>query len=76
MDYIRWDSQSQFWHEYRLTWHDPNDTVKGPDAWLEAGLVLRNRKHTEVIIKDFLASPEREPGVIAIRGAQVPSEKL
>lgn len=41
LDYVRWDSHAQFWHEYRLTWRRPEDAVIGPDAWIAAKLVLR-----------------------------------
>jgi hypothetical protein len=76
LDYLRWDSYAQFWHEYRLTWHQPEDAVVGPDAWIAAKLVLRNRRYTDVVIDTFLTSPERDGGVIAVRGAYVPQEKL
>jgi len=76
LDYIRWDSAAQFWHEYRLTWRRPEDAVVGPDAWIAAKLVLRSRHYTDVVIDTFLTSSERDVGVIAVRGAYVPEEKL
>ena len=33
LDYIRWDSEVQFWHEYRLTWRSAEDEVVGPDVF-------------------------------------------
>ncbi len=74
LEYLRRDEHSQFWHEYRLTWYRPEDAVVGPDAWLAAKLVLRNRRFTRVMIDSFLTSPERAEGVIAVRGAYVSEE--
>jgi len=76
LDYLRWDSDAQFWHEYRLTWRRPEDAVVGPDAWIAAKLVLRSRRYTDVVVDSFLTSPERDGGVIAVRGAHVPEELL
>jgi len=74
LEYLRWDSVAQFWHEYRLIWRKPEDAVVGPDAWASAHLVLRNRHYTNVVVDSFLTSPERADGVIAIRGAHVPED--
>ena len=74
LDYVGWESGAQFWHEYRLTWCRPEDAVVGPDAWLAAKLVLRSRRYNNVVVDSFLTGPEREGGVIAIRGAHVPEE--
>ena len=41
-----------------------------------AKLVLRNRRYTDVVVDTFLTSLEREGGVIAVRSAYVPGEKL
>lgn len=76
LDYLRWDADAQFWHDYRLTWRRPEDAVIGPDAWLEAKLVLRSRRYTDVLVDSFLTSPEREGSVIAVRGASVPEHRL
>ena len=76
LDYVRWDWTSQFWHDYRLTWRRPEDAVVGPDAWIEAKLVLRSRRYTDVVVDTFLTSRERGEGVIAIRGAHVSRERL
>lgn len=76
LDYVRWDSDAQFWHEYRLTWRRSEDAVVGPDAWIAAKLVLRNRRYTDVVIDTFLTTPERDRGVIAVRSAYVPEEKF
>lgn len=75
LEYIRWNDVTQFWHEYRLSWRRPEDAVVGPDAWIEAKLVLRNRRCTDTIVHSFLTSPERD-GVIGVRGAYVPEERL
>ena len=76
LDYLRWDSQAQFWHEYSVTWRRPEDAVIGPDAWIAMMLTLRNRRYTDVVIQTFLTSPEREPGVIAVRFAYVTEERI
>ncbi len=75
LEYIRWTADMQFWHDYRLSWRRPEDAVVGPDAWIEAKLVLRNRRCTDTVVDSFLTSEERD-GVIAIRGAYVPEERL
>lgn len=75
LDYVRWDPAAQFWHEYRITWRRAEDAIAGPDAWVAAKVVLRNRRHTDVVADAFVTSPERN-GVIAVRGACVPVERL
>ena len=76
LDYLRWDSMAQFWHDYRLTWRKPEDAVVGREAWFSAKLVLRNRRYTDVVIDSFLTSTQREEGVISIRFAYVPEERI
>ena len=76
LDYLRWDSVAQFWHEYRLSWRSPADAIIGPDAWIASKLVLRNRRYTDVVVDSFLTSPEREDSVIAVRGAHVTEERI
>ncbi|MES2572031.1 MAG: hypothetical protein V4710_18495 [Verrucomicrobiota bacterium] len=76
LDYVQWDSHGQFWHEYRLTWRSLEHAVVGPDAWIEAQLLLRNRRFTDVVVDSFLTSPERGDGVIAVRFAWVPVERF
>ncbi|WP_395732857.1 hypothetical protein [Prosthecobacter sp.] len=76
LDYLRWDISSQFWFDYRVTWRSPEDAVNGGSAWLDAKLVLRNRRYTDVIVDLFLASSEKPGGVIAIRSAYVPEERF
>lgn len=75
LDYIRWDSLSQFWHEYRVAWRSPEDQVIGSIAWIEAGLVLRNRRYMDVMVDSFLTAP-RDGDVIAVRSAFVPEERM
>jgi hypothetical protein len=75
LDYLRWDSDAQLWHEYRLSWRRTEDAVVDPDAWIAAKLVLRNRRYTDVVIDTFLTSPERDR-VIAVRFASVPVERF
>ena len=76
LDYLRWDSLSQFWHEYRVTWCRPEDAVIGPDAWRAEKLVLRNRRYTDILVESFLTAPLREGDVIPVRNAFVPVERI
>ncbi len=76
LEYVRWGSAAQCWHEYRVTWRTPEDAVVGPDAWISAKLVLRNRRYTDVVVESFLTAPEREGGVIPVRGACVSEERI
>ncbi|MGV3660361.1 MAG: DUF3592 domain-containing protein [Prosthecobacter sp.] len=72
LDYVRWDESSQFWHDYRVRWYRPEDAVEGPDAWVEQKLVLRNRRHTDVVAESFLTGGQRDD-IIPVRGALVPT---
>jgi len=76
LDYLRWDSVAQFWHEYRVTWRSPEDAVIGTDAWITSKLVLRNRHYTDVVVESFLIGAEREGGVIPVRAAYVSEERI
>lgn len=74
LEYVRWDDASQFWHEYRVIWRQSEDAVVGPDAWMAARLVLRNRRCTDVVVDRFLTADYGD-GRIAVRGASVPVER-
>jgi hypothetical protein len=76
LEYIGWDSDAQFWHLYRVTWRRPEIAIACPDSWAECGMVLRNRRFTDVVVESYLVSAERAPGVIAVRGASVPEERI
>jgi hypothetical protein len=76
LDYLRWDSWSQFWHDYHLTWRRPEDAVSGPEAWITAGLVLRSRRYADVVISSFLTAPQKEPDIIKVRSASVPQDRI
>lgn len=76
LDYLRWDSWLQFWHEYRVTWRSPDDVIVGPDAWISAKLVLRNRRYTDVVDDSFLTAPQRDAEIIAVRGASVSADRI
>lgn len=77
LEYVRWDSDSQFWHEYRVTWSkkEAASIEKNPDAWIESALSLRNRKFQEVVVSTFLTAP-RDGNLIVVRNACVPSEQF
>lgn len=76
LEYLQWDHITQFWHDYRLSWYNPADAVAGPNAWISEKLVLRNRRYQDVVVDSFLTSPEREDGVICVRDAYVPEERI
>jgi hypothetical protein len=76
LDYLRWDSVAQFWHEYRVTWRSPEDAVIGPDAWITSKLVLRNRRYTDVVVASFLTGTQRDGGIIPVRSAFVSEERI
>jgi hypothetical protein len=76
LDYVRWDANAQFWHEYRLTWRKREEAIVGPEAWSAARLVLRSRRYRDVTIESFLTSPERADGIIGVRFAYVPLERI
>ena len=76
LGYLRWDSIAQYWHEYRIIWYSPENAVTGPDAWISAKLVLRNRHYTDVVVESFLTGVEREGGVVPVRGAFVSEERI
>jgi len=77
LDYIRWDSLAQFWHEYSVKWqNNADDRVSAdPEAWLNSKVALRNRHYTDVLIEGSMAAP-RAKGVIALRFASVPLERF
>ena len=77
LDYIRWDSLAQFWHEYSVVWHNEAESSfeTDPDAWIERKIVLRSRRYPDVLIPEFLTAP-RTKGVIAVRFASVPVERF
>ena len=76
LDYVRWDSELQFWHEYRVSWIKERSGLEGdPDAWIHAKLSLRNRRFLDVVVTDYLTSA-RGIGCVAIRAASVPRERF
>ena len=76
LEYLRWDSYSQFWHEYRVVWRRPEDAVVSPDAWIAAKLVLRNRRYTDIVADAFLTSQDPDTGIVSVRGAYVPEKRI
>jgi hypothetical protein len=77
LDYIRWDSLAQFWHEYSVKWHDGGGSCisANPEAWINSKVALRNRHYTDVLIQGSMVAP-RAKGVIALRYASVPVERF
>jgi len=76
LEYLRWDSSSQFWHEYRVVWRRPEDAVVSPDGWIAANLVLRNRRYTDIVVDSFLTSQGPDAGSVSVRGACVPEKRI
>jgi hypothetical protein len=76
LEYLYWDSDAQFWHLYRVSWRRPEVAIECPDAWAESGMVLRNRRFTDVVVDSYLVTAERAPGVISVRGASVAEERI
>ena len=77
LEYLRWDSDSQFWHEYRVRWASQEASALGcdPDAWIKNQLSLRNQHLQDVVVTVFLTAI-KAPGVIAVYSARVPEDKL
>ena len=77
LEYIRWDSDAQFWHEYSVVWHDADEshTEVNPDEWIKRKLVLRSKRYPDVLISEFLTAP-RSKGIVLIRFASVPVERF
>ena len=75
LEYIRWDSHSQFWHEYAISWHQGKEIPADANVWAEQQLALRNRHFPDVTITEFL-SAHKESGIVAIRFASVPVKRF
>ncbi len=76
LDYIRWDSVAQFWHEYSLKWYNESDRGMEADQerWVKE-IVLRNKRYTDVVISGSLVAPEAN-GIVAVRYASVPLDRF
>ena len=74
LEYLRWDENSQFWHEYRVFWRQLEGDTTRIEDWAESGFELRNRRFTDVIVREYLSAPGGDEGVVAIRGVYVPDE--
>ncbi len=77
LEYIRWDSNMQFWHEYSVFWHSEADACieAEPDGWDLQKIILRNKRYPDVAISHFLISAQAK-GVVSVRGAFVPIERF
>ena len=76
LEYVRWDSHMQFWHDYQLRWYHPSNAVSGPNEWSQSKLSLRNRRYADVVIDQFLTAEVRKNGEIPIRFAYVTEEQI
>jgi hypothetical protein len=77
LDYIRWDSLGQFWHEYSVVWHsDAESWIEAdPDAWIQRKVTLRNKRYPDIVVSEFLIAP-RAKGIIVVRFASEPLERF
>jgi hypothetical protein len=76
LEYVRWDADSQFWHDYRVTWCNPDAASSlGAAVRGEVRLTLRNRRYPDVVCQDFFATPKLD-GIVAVRGASVPEQRF
>ena len=71
LEYARWDSASQFWHEYHAIWMNNDFEIRerDSDAWISSRIAGYYR---DVIVRGFISAPKPE-GIVAIRGAFVPA---
>ena len=74
LEYCHWDENSQFWHVYHISWRHPEGDAARIEDWAESGIELRNRKFSDVVVRDFLSASSCAEGVVSIRNAYVPDE--
>ena len=74
LDYVCWDEVAQFWHRYRVRWASGDARIPA-EAWAQSGLVLRNRKYSQVEFRDYLVTRGDEDAVL-LRGPCIPGDKL
>jgi hypothetical protein len=77
LEYVRGDEQLQFWHVYQLSIgrRDMACLASDSNAWLEHKITLRNARHMDVVISDFMVLGAGN-GFISVRGACVPEDKF
>jgi hypothetical protein len=75
LNYIHWDSDGQFWHDYSVTWETGKEIKADPDEWMREKLVLRSRKYPDVVTSDFLTSHKPDK-TVSVRFASVPIERF
>ena len=76
LDYVRWCEDTQFWHEYGVTWATELKGTDTPEGWVSLGLTLRNRTFTDVVIHSFMTAPATDSSRVFIRGASVDLERI
>lgn len=76
LEYARWDANSQFWHEYRVSWRRPEGDAARIIDWAESGIELRNRKFSDVVVRKFFSASSSTEEIVSIRGAFVPVERF
>lgn len=77
LNYRRWDSHSQFWHEYYLVPFSEKFDELGtdPDRWCRPDVSAESRYVSGYASSGLLMSP-RGDGVVALRGLYVPEEEF
>lgn len=75
LNYLRWDSDSQFWHEYRLVAFSPDfaDVALDPNRWCLEDISLESRYAEGYRTAGILVAPRAE-GVVAIRSVHIPRQ--
>jgi hypothetical protein len=70
LEYVRWDEQAQFWHEYKINLFDRKyESIKtDPDAWYIHGIVLQNKNEKYSRIHSDYIPAIRRGELIAMRG--------
>ena len=71
LEYLRWDENSQFWHEYQVSWRITHGDSTRIENWAESGITLRNREFSDVVVREFLTASGNREGVVSIRNAFV-----
>lgn len=75
LNYLRWDGDSQFWHEYRLVALSPDFAGIGldPNRWCKRDIYLESRYAEEYRETGILMAPRAED-VVAIRSTHIPRQ--
>lgn len=75
LNYVRWDSWSQFWHEYRLfPFHPDFDRVGvNPERWAQPDVSLESR-YAVGFRQSGILMGVRGPDLVAVRSVCIPED--